>query len=142
MVSWGTGPEALLFLSQLLDIIFSSALITLLFAMTYKFVPDVEVQWRDVWIGAGLTSILFTVGKFLIGLYLGSSGVASAYGAAGSIITILLWVYYSSLIFLLGAEFTERYARVYGSGVEPSAIAKSAADAESPKRQARPGGRP
>ena len=72
---------------------------TALFAMIYKFLPDVRIQWRDVWIGAALTSVLFTVGKFLIGLYLGHSGVSSAYGAAGSLITVLLWVYYSSLIF-------------------------------------------
>ena len=88
--------------------------------MIYKFLPDVRIQWRDVWIGAALTSVLFTVGKFLIGLYLGHSGVSSAYGAAGSLITVLLWVYYSSLIFFLGAEFTQVYARQYGSGVTPT----------------------
>ena len=93
---------------------------TALFAMIYKFLPDVRIQWRDVWIGAALTSVLFTVGKFLIGLYLGHSGVSSAYGAAGSLITVLLWVYYSSLIFFLGAEFTQVYARQYGSGVTPT----------------------
>jgi membrane protein len=78
--------------------------------MIYKFLPDVQIQWKDVWIGAVLTSILFTVGKYLIGLYLGSSGVSSAYGAAGSLVTVLLWVFYSSLIFLVGAEFTQGYA--------------------------------
>jgi membrane protein len=83
---------------------------TALFAMIYKVLPDVRIQWRDAWIGAALTSFLFTIGKFLIGFYLGSSGVTSAYGAAGSLITILLWVYYSSLIFFLGAEFTQVYA--------------------------------
>jgi membrane protein len=81
----------------------SFVFVTALFAMIYKVLPDVRIQWRDVWIGAALTSFLFTIGKFLIGLYLGSSGVTSAYGAAGSLITILLWVYYSSLIFFLGA---------------------------------------
>jgi membrane protein len=79
--------------------------VTTLFAMIYKFLPDVVIRWRDVWIGAALTAFLFTIGKFLIGLYLGSSGVTSAYGAAGSLITVLLWVYYSSLIFFLGAEY-------------------------------------
>ena len=88
-------------LRHLLDIVVSFGFVTLFFAMIYKFVPDVKIQWKDVWIGAALTSILFTTGKFLIGLYLGSSGVSSAYGAAGSLITVLLWVFYSSLIFLL-----------------------------------------
>ena len=97
-------------IAHLLDILISFGFITLLFAMIYKFLPDVEIQWQDVWTGAALTSILFTIGKFLIGLYLGSSGITSIYGAAGSLITVILWVYYSSLIFLLGAEFTEVYA--------------------------------
>jgi membrane protein len=108
------------FVGHLLDIVVSFAFVTLLFAMIYKFVPDVQIQWKDVWIGAALTSILFTIGKFVIGLYLGTSGVTSAYGAAGSLITVLLWVYYSSLIFLLGAEFTQGYASAYGSGVVPA----------------------
>jgi membrane protein len=112
-------------IAHLLDILISFAFITLLFAMIYKFLPDIQIQWKDVWIGAALTSILFTIGKFFIGLYLGSSGVTSIYGAAGSLITVLLWVYYSSLIFLLGAEFTQVYATMYGSGVAPAAIAKS-----------------
>ena len=103
-----------------LDLLVSFILVTALFAMIYKFLPDVRIQWRDVWIGAALTSVLFTVGKFLIGLYLGHSGVSSAYGAAGSLITVLLWVYYSSLIFFLGAEFTQVYASQYGSGVTPT----------------------
>ena len=113
-------------IAHLLDILISFGFITLLFAMIYKFLPDIQIQWKDVWIGAALTSILFTIGKFFIGLYLGSSGVTSIYGAAGSLITVLLWVYYSSLIFLLGAEFTQVYATTYGSGVAPAApIAKS-----------------
>jgi len=87
--------------------------------------PDVEIHWKDVWIGAALTSVLFTIGKFLIGFYLGTSGVTSAYGAAGSLITILLWVYYSALIFFWGAEFTQVYAMQYGSGVIPAANADS-----------------
>jgi membrane protein len=92
----------------------------LLFAMIYKFVPDARIQWRDVAIGAALTSFLFTIGKFCIGLYLGTSGVTSVYGAAGSLITILLWVYYSSLIFFFGAQFTRTYASEYGSGIIPA----------------------
>jgi membrane protein len=103
-----------------LDLGISFVFVTALFAMIYKYLPDVRIQWRDVWVGAALTSLLFTIGKFLIGLYLGTSGVTSTYGAAGSLITILLWVYYSSLIFFLGAEFTQVYAREYGSGVVPA----------------------
>ena len=123
------------FVGHLLDIVVSFAFVTLLFAMIYKFVPDVQIQWKDVWIGAALTSILFTIGKFLIGLYLGSSGVTSAYGAAGSLITVLLWVFYSSLIFLLGAEFTQGYTSTYGSGVVPAAHAESSPSASDRKRQ-------
>jgi membrane protein len=126
------------FVAHLLDILISFAFVTVLFAMIYKFLPDVRIQWKDVWIGAALTSILFTIGKSLIGLYLGSSGVTSAYGAAGSLITILLWVYYSSLIFLLGAEFTQVYASTYGSGVVPAENAETAPAASDRKRQSRP----
>jgi membrane protein len=103
--------------------------------MIYKFVPDIQIRWKDVWIGGALTSILFTIGKFLIGLYLGSSGVTSVYGAAGSLITVLLWVYYSSVIFLLGAEFTQVYASTYGSGVIPAANAESSPAASDRERQ-------
>jgi membrane protein len=124
------------FVGHVLDVVVSFGFVTLLFAMIYKFVPDVQIQWKDVWIGAALTSILFTIGKFAIGLYLGSSGVTSAYGAAGSLITVLLWVYYSSLIFLLGAEFTQAYATTYGSGVVPAPHAETAADASDRKKQA------
>jgi len=102
--------------------------------------PDVEIHWKDVWIGAALTSVLFTIGKFLIGFYLGTSGVTSAYGAAGSLITILLWVYYSALIFFLGAEFTQVYATQYGSGVIPATDVKSSntTAAQSDKGRSRP----
>jgi membrane protein len=123
------------FVGHVLDIVISFAFVTLLFAMIYKFVPDVQIQWKDVWIGAALTSILFTIGKFVIGLYLGTSGVTSAYGAAGSLITVLLWVFYSSLIFLLGAEFTQGYASTYGSGVVPAEHAESSPSASDRKRQ-------
>ena len=106
-------------IAHALDLIVSFVLITALFGMIYKFLPDVRIKWRDVWTGAALTSMLFTIGKFLIGLYLGQSAISSTYGAAGSIIAVLLWVYYSSLIFFLGAEFTQVYATQYGSGVVP-----------------------
>jgi membrane protein len=124
------------FTAHALELLVSFIFVTALFAMIYKFLPDVRIQWRDVWIGAALTSLLFTIGKFLIGLYLGSSGVTSAYGAAGSLITILLWVYYSALIFFLGAEFTQVYASQYGSGVVPSENAEPLSAArESEKRE-------
>jgi membrane protein len=111
-------------LAHALDLLVSFGFVTLLFALIYKYLPDAEIRWRDVWIGAALTSALFTIGKSLIGLYLGSSGVTSVYGAAGSLITVLLWVYYSSLIFFLGAEFTQVYAAEYGSGVAPASHAQ------------------
>jgi membrane protein len=83
--------------------------------MIYKVMPRVHIAWRDVWIGAAVTALLFTIGKFLIGLYIGKSGVASGFGAAGSLVVVLLWVYYSAQIFLLGAEFTWAYAHAFGS---------------------------
>jgi membrane protein len=127
------------FVAHTLDLIVSFAFVTVLFAMIYKFLPDARIHWKDVWIGAALTSFLFTIGKFFIGLYLGSSGVTSAYGAAGSLITILLWVYYSSLIFFLGAEFTQVYASRYGSGVVPAENAERIASAhETQKRKSPP----
>jgi membrane protein len=100
---------------QTLNFLFSFGLVTLLFAMIYKILPAVRIAWRDVIIGSIITALLFSVGKFLIGLYLGNSAVASTYGAAGSVVLLLIWVYYSTQIFLLGAEFTKVYAHRYGS---------------------------
>jgi membrane protein len=111
------GMEALV---QLLNTILSLAVITLLFAMMFKFLPDAKIAWRDVWIGAFITALLFTIGKFALGFYLGRSGVASSYGAAGSLIVLLLWVYYSSQIVFFGAEFTQVYANRFGSHVSPA----------------------
>jgi membrane protein len=111
------GSETLM---QALTFAVSFALITFLFALMYKYLPDVEIGWRDVWIGAVVTALLFTLGKFLIGLYLGKSSVASTYGAAGSLVVVLLWIYYSSQILFLGAEFTQVYATHYGSQIKPS----------------------
>jgi membrane protein len=126
-------------IAYVLDLVMSFGFVTVLFAMIYKFLPDVRIQWRDVWIGAALTSVLFTLGKFLIGFYLGTSGVTSAFGAAGSLITVLLWIYYSSLIFFFGAEFTQIYASRYGSGVVPAENAVPiAAIPESEKRESPP----
>jgi membrane protein len=107
-------------LAQLLNFVLSPAIITLLFAMIFKFLPDGKIAWRDVWIGAFLTALLFTVGRFALGLYLGKSSVASSYGAAGSLIVLLLWVYYSSQILFFGAEFTQVYANRFGSCVAPA----------------------
>ena len=108
------------FVAHAFDFVVSLIFVTALFAMIYKILPDVNIEWRDVWIGAALTSFLFSIGKIIIGMYLGSTGVTSPYGAAGSLITILLWVYYSSLISFLGAEFTQVYACEYGSGIVPA----------------------
>ncbi len=104
-------------------LIFDFAAVVLLFAMIFKFLPDVQIQWRDVWIGAVMTAILFGIGKWLLGLYLGSGAAGSAYGAASSLITLLLWVYYSSQILLFGAEFTQVYAARAGRELKPSEYA-------------------
>jgi membrane protein len=100
---------------QIVNAVVSFGLITVLFALVYRILPRVKVAWKDVWTGAAVTALLFTVGKFLIGFYLGNAGVSSAFGAAGSIIVVLVWVYYSAQIFLLGAEFTWVYAHAHGS---------------------------
>lgn len=99
--------------------IFDLAVVILLFAIIFKFLPDVKIQWRDLWIGAAMTAIFFAFGKWALGLYLGSGSAASAYGAASSLITLLLWVYYSAQILLFGAEFTQVYACRVGRGVAP-----------------------
>jgi len=99
--------------------IFDLAVVILLFAAIFKFLPDAKIQWRDVWIGAAMTAIFFAIGKWALGLYLGSGSAASAYGAASALITLLLWVYYSSQILLFGAEFTQVYACRAGRGVIP-----------------------
>lgn len=102
-------------IAQVLNLGLGFVLTALIFAMIYKLMPRVQVQWRDVWVGALVTAALFTLGKALISMYLGVSGVASAYGAAGSLVLVLLWVYYSAQIFFLGAEFTWVYANTRGS---------------------------
>jgi membrane protein len=102
-------------LATAINAIGSFLLVAAMFALIYKVMPRVRVDWQDVWIGALFTALLFTVGKALIGLYVGRSGIASAFGAAGSLVVVLLWVYYSAQIFLLGAEFTWVFANVFGS---------------------------
>ncbi len=99
----------------MINVVLGFALTTGVFAMIYKIMPRVQVRWYDVWIGAAVTALLFTLGRFLIGLYIGKSGVASSFGAAGSLIVIFVWVYYSAQVFLMGAEFTWLFAKQYGS---------------------------
>jgi membrane protein len=109
------APEAVLHVA--VDLV-SFLFITLLFALLYKVLPDAHIEWRDVWVGAAVTSLLFSIGKQLIGLYLGKASVGSAYGAAGSLVVFLVWVYYSAQIFFLGAEFTHTYSERHGSRAE------------------------
>lgn len=109
---------------QALNIIVSLGVTTALFAMLYRFLPDVKLEWRDVLTGSLVTAVLFTVGKQAIGFYLGQSSTASSYGAAGSVIVLLLWVYYSTQILLLGAEFTRIYAESHGSRPRPESFAE------------------
>ena len=104
---------------QTANAVSSFLVIAVLFAMIYKFLPDVVISWKDVWIGAAVTALLFTAGKYLIGIYLGRTATTSAFGAAGSLVVLLFWVYYSALISFLGAEFTQVYARRYGPGIQP-----------------------
>jgi len=111
--------------------------LVLLFAAIFKVLPDVELGWEDVWIGAIVTAILFTLGKFLIGLYLGASSIGSSFGAAGALILILVWVYYSTTIFLFGAEFTKVYAEQFGSGIHPTPNACLVGEANPRKQQTR-----
>ena len=107
MGRWWPGLEAI---SHLANEVATFVVITLLFAMMFKLLPDAKVRWRDVWVGALLTAVLFTVGKLLIGLYLGKSAVGSSYGAAGSLVVLLVWIYYSSQILFFGAELTHAMA--------------------------------
>jgi membrane protein len=112
---WRPWFADLAMLAQVFDAVVSTLFLTALFAMIYKWLPRVSVAWSDVWLGAAITALLMALGKAAIGLYIGRSGVASAYGAAASVIALLLWVYYSSLIFLFGAELTATYSYQYGS---------------------------
>lgn len=112
-------PDITIYLAYVIDILLSLGVITVLFALIYRFLPDAKVQWRTVWIGALITSFLFTLGKELLGLYFGEADPASTYGAAGSIVLILLWVSYSCLILFFGAEFTFVFGNYYGHGIRP-----------------------
>jgi membrane protein len=108
------------FVLQILNYIISFVLITLVFGVTYKVLPDVEIRWRDVWIGAAVTSLLFLLGQFALAFYLSVSNPGSAYGAAGALVIVLVWIYYTAQIVFLGAEFTQVYADRYGADIQPS----------------------
>jgi membrane protein len=110
----GNAFPGVVVLWEALNVIVSLTVITLLFALIYKVLPDVKLSWRDVWIGALVTAGLFSIGRLVIGLYLGTASIASTYGAAGSVVVILIWVYYSAQIILLGAEFTRAYVDEFG----------------------------
>jgi membrane protein len=117
------------FLLQFINLIISIGVITLLFALIYKYLPDTEIPWRFVWLGAFVTAILFSLGKLAIGLYLGNSAIASSFGAAGSLVLLLVWIYYSAQILFFGAEFTQAYANKYGQKIPPeNGAAKSGSD--------------
>jgi hypothetical protein len=115
---------------EIVNFVISLAVISALFALMFKYLPDAEIAWRDVIVGAIATAVLFVIGKTLIGLYLGNAGVTSTYGAAGSLVVLLLWMYYSAQIFLFGAELTQVYANRFGTRVRPSEGAEGVTEAE------------
>jgi membrane protein len=120
---------------QALNLLISLAIIASLFTVMFKTVPDAKVAWRDAWVGGAVTALLFTLGKFAIGLYLGKSAISSSYGAAGSLVLLVIWVYYSSSILLFGAEFTQVFASAYGSRIVPdkNAVEAPRTEAAAPK---------
>lgn len=116
-------PDILVYLAYILDSLVSIGIISVLFALMFKYLPDAKIRWKTVWIGAVLTATLFVIGKLGLSLYFGQVEPGSTYGAAGTIVLVLLWVSYSSLILFFGAEFTYTYANRYGTGIEPTDIA-------------------
>lgn len=116
-------PDIGVIVIRLVHFIITVGIITVLFALIYKYLPDAVIRWKDVWVGAIVTSLLFTLGKFLIGFYISTSDPGSAYGAAGSIIVILVWIYYSSLIVFFGSELAQQYADKFGQRIRPKAHA-------------------
>jgi membrane protein len=133
-----------IFTAYLLDVLSSLVVVSILFALIYKLLPDVKIPWRDVWVGAVFTALLFMVGKFVIGIYIGTAHVGSIYGAAGSLVVILVWTYYSSLILFFGAELIRAYAKLFdrepivpkeqGVALTPDQSLESSAHAESRHR--------
>ncbi len=128
-------PDFLLYLFYVLDFLLSFGVITLVFAMLYRFLPDIDIQWKSVWVGAGVTALLFILGKYALSLYFKNANPGSAYGAAGTIILLLMWTSYSCLILFFGAEFTQVYARRYGHRLKPSDHAVRRADYYQDKRE-------
>lgn len=116
-------PDISVFFIKLVDFILSAGIISVLFALIYKYLPDATIRWKDVWVGAIVTALLFTLGKFLISFYISTSDPGSAYGATGSIIVILVWIYYSSLIIFFGSELAQQYADKFGQRIRPKAHA-------------------
>lgn len=116
-------PDVLVYVAYGLDFILSVGIISVLFALMFRYLPDAKIKWKTVWIGAVLTAILFVIGKSLLGFYFGQADPASTYGAAGIVVLVLLWVSYSSIILFFGAEFTYFYSKRYGKGIEPSKLA-------------------
>jgi membrane protein len=112
--------SAIEWIGEAINFVVSLGITSLLFALLFKVVPDVKIRWRDVWMGGLVTAALFSLGKFAIGLYMGKAGVASPFGAAGSLVVIVVWVYYSAHILFFGAEFTQVYARAMGARLEPA----------------------
>lgn len=129
---WDTWLGDMETVLQVVNFVVPVAILTVLFAMIYKFLPDIRIRWRDVWIGALVTSLLFSLGKFAIGLYLGKAGIESSYGAAGALVLLLVWVYYSAQIFLLGAEFTKVYAQTHGLKPEAKPNRKTTSKRKAP----------
>jgi membrane protein len=123
---------------QALNVLVMAAVFTLLFAAIYKYMPDADIRWRDVWIGAAITAVLFTLGKFGIAFYLGHSAIGSAYGAAGSLVVLLVWIYYSAVIVFFGSEYTQAHARRFGEEIQPAPNAERTRDT----RPQRPSHRP
>lgn len=129
-------------LAQTVNVVVSLVVVTLLFAMIFKVLPDAFVRWRDVWIGAVITAVLFTIGKYLIGLYLARGTVASVFGKAGSLVAVLVWIYYSAQILFIGAEFTQVYARATGNRIEPTEQAERITEDDKAQAGTRPAKKP
>jgi membrane protein len=115
----GGESGALAWVWQAVDLVAVTGVMTLLFGVLFRYVPDVTILWRDVWLGAAVTAVLFVAAKFALGMYLGRSGTTSAYGAAGSLIAVLIWVFYSAAVLFFGAELTQAWAKVHGREIEP-----------------------